>query len=526
MNVDTTSPQAPLAGVESKQDGASNEATAKAESTTHDQNESSSFDERPVHSALSERQRSALLAVASFAAAISPASTTTYYPAITTLANDLDVSITQINLSLPAYQIFQGLAPTVAAAFSDRFGRRPVYLVSLSINMAANLGLALQKNYASLMVLRCLQSSSSGGTVALGQAVMDDLITSEERGRYMAYLTLGLVMGPALGPLIGGLLSQYLGWRAIFWFLMILGGFFFLMVLTFFRETNRSIVGDGSVPPQKWNRSLVQIFRKDKLIANPESLAKKRISVNPLASIQILRNKENFIVCMYGALLFGGYASVISIFATQLEERYGYSQVQVGLCYLPFGVGSILSRWTAGKMIDWNFKREADKQGFKIVKNRQQDLSRYDIEKARLTVSFPMIFATCGFVVAYGWLMQYDTHVASVLVVVFLIANVFTGVLIANSALLNDLNPGNGAALGAAMNLTRCLMGAGGVAAVTPLINKIGIGYTATATAGVWVVTLPALYLVYSKGYTWRKAALEASSQDRRENPDVASGSP
>ena len=66
--------------------------------------------------------------------------------------------------------------------------------------MAANLGLALQNNYASLMVLRCLQSSSSGGTVALGQAVMDDLITSEERGRYMAYLTLGLVMGPALGP--------------------------------------------------------------------------------------------------------------------------------------------------------------------------------------------------------------------------------------------------------------------------------------------------------------------------------------
>lgn len=105
MNIDTTSPQAPLADMESKQDGASNEATAKAESTTHDQNESPSSDERPVHSALSERQRSALLAVASFAAAISPASTTTYYPAITTLANDLNVSITQINLSVSVYQV-------------------------------------------------------------------------------------------------------------------------------------------------------------------------------------------------------------------------------------------------------------------------------------------------------------------------------------------------------------------------------------------------------------------------------------
>lgn len=83
---------------------------------------------------------------------------------------------------------------------SDRFGRRPVYLVSLLINIAANLGLALQDSYASLMVLRCLQSSSSSGTVALGQAVLDDLTTSEERGKFMAYLTLGFIMGPALGP--------------------------------------------------------------------------------------------------------------------------------------------------------------------------------------------------------------------------------------------------------------------------------------------------------------------------------------
>jgi predicted MFS family arabinose efflux permease len=159
------------------------------------------------------------------------------------------------------------------------------------------------------------------------------------------------------------LLSQYLGWRAIFWFLMILGGTFFLLTFTFFRETNRSIVGDGSVPPQIWNRSLVQMLWKDSLVPNQQSLKKKRVGVNPLTSLEILRNMENFIVCIYGGLLFAGYSSVISIFASQLQERYNYNQVQVGLCYLPFGVGSIFSRWTAAKLIDWNFRREAEKQG-------------------------------------------------------------------------------------------------------------------------------------------------------------------
>jgi predicted MFS family arabinose efflux permease len=139
------------------------------------------------------------------------------------------------------------------------------------------------------------------------------------------------------------LLSKYLGWRAIFWFLMILGSVFFLLTFTSIRETNRSIVDDGSVPPQKWNRSLVQMLWEDKLVPNPQSLGKKRTGVNLLASIQILRNRENLILCVYGGSLFGGYASVISIFASQLQEQYGYSQVQVGLCYLPFGIGGVSS---------------------------------------------------------------------------------------------------------------------------------------------------------------------------------------
>jgi hypothetical protein len=59
----------------------------------------------PIYSVLSERQRSLLLLLASFIAAISPASTTTYYPAVTTLARDLNVSMIAMNLSISVYQV-------------------------------------------------------------------------------------------------------------------------------------------------------------------------------------------------------------------------------------------------------------------------------------------------------------------------------------------------------------------------------------------------------------------------------------
>ena len=67
-------------------------------------------------------------------------------------------------------KIFQGLVPTIIAGASDRLGRRPAYIVCFDIYIAANIGLALQNQYAALMVLRCVQSTGSSSTVALANS--------------------------------------------------------------------------------------------------------------------------------------------------------------------------------------------------------------------------------------------------------------------------------------------------------------------------------------------------------------------
>lgn len=146
-------------------------------------------------------------------------------------------------------------------------------------------------------------------------------------------------------------------------------------------------------------------------------------------------------------------------------------------------------------------------------KNRRQDLLQYNIEKARLLISLPMILALCAFVVLYGWLMELHAHIATVLITMFFIANIFTGILVANSALLADLNPGNGAMLGATTMFTRSLLGACGVAGATPLINRYGIGYWGAVTAAIWIMTLPLLWMVFEKGHGWRQAEQKARAE-------------
>src|SRR5688572_4117412 len=65
-----------------------------------------------------------MIVVASF---ISPVTANIYFPALNPIAEDLNVSIGLINLTLTTYMIFQGLAPTLFGDFGDQAGRRPAY---------------------------------------------------------------------------------------------------------------------------------------------------------------------------------------------------------------------------------------------------------------------------------------------------------------------------------------------------------------------------------------------------------------
>jgi MFS family permease len=67
-------------------------------------------------------------------------------------------------------------------------GRRPAYILAFIIYLGANIGLALQDNYAGLFLLRCLQSTGSSGAIALGYGVVADVSTSSERGTYIGKL--------------------------------------------------------------------------------------------------------------------------------------------------------------------------------------------------------------------------------------------------------------------------------------------------------------------------------------------------
>lgn len=487
----------------------------------------------PPYTVFSKSQKRFIVFMVALAGFFSPLSANIYFPALNTLARDFNVSSGVINLTLTSYMIFQGLAPTVFGDLADMAGRRPAYLIGFTLYIGANIGIACCNSYAGLIVLRCLQASGASGTIALAAGVVADVATSADRGTWMGWATSGPMTAPAIAPVLGGIFSEFLGWRWIFWFLTIAAGVFVVPLALIFPETGRNVVGNGSVQPQGWNMSLINYLQvkkareetdglqrtvsRDSRRSAQQALAKNRkLRVpNPLNALRLIIEKDIALLLFYNGIVYCAFYDVMASVPDLLEQIYGYDSLQIGLCFLPFGVGCFIAPSLAGKLMDWNFRRTANKIGYEIVKGKAQDLRNFPLERVRCSVALPMVFIGDAALLCYGWVMHAETNLAAPLILMFIIGLTLTGAFNALNVMLVDLYPLSPATATSANNLVRCLMGAGSTVVVIYMIEAMGRGWCFTLHAAVVAALSPILWVLERWGPGWREARRVRNEEDK-----------
>ncbi|KAF7907514.1 uncharacterized protein EAF01_005100 [Botrytis porri] len=464
--------------------------------------------EQPPYHIFSMAKKRQLVYIVSLAGLFSPLSSNIYFPALKEISTDFNVSLSLVSLTVTVYMIVQGLAPSFWGPISDTKGRRITFMGTFIVYLASNIGLAFSDNFAALMAFRAIQAAGSAATIAVGAGVIGDITTPKERGGLIGIFGGIRMLGQSVGPVFGGIITQYLGFRAIFWFLFGLGALALLLIVAVLPETLRSLAGNGSIILEGIHRPLFYVQPSTEH-SSQELPTKKSVTVSSVfAPLKFLLEKDVFVTLFFGAIIYTVWSMVTSSTTALFSEHFDLSNLELGLIFLPNGAGCISGSYLTGYLMDYNYKvvesRYRKQHNIPVdISIKANELLDFPIEVARMRNIWWIIIVFVIATALYGYSLSLEI-IALPLVLQFFIAYTATAVFSSNSALIIDLYPGKSASATAVNNLSRCLLGAAGVAVVQLIIDALGSGVTFLIFAGITLACSPLLLLEWYHGGRWR----------------------
>lgn len=119
---------------------------------------------------------------------------------------------------------------------SDIFGRRPTFLVGLSIFLVGSALSGAAQSMVELIVFRMLQGLGAGSLMTIGMTIVADLFRLERRAKMQGYISGVWGVASLVGPLLGGLLTDHVSWRWVFYINLPFGAVAMGLIATSLRD--------------------------------------------------------------------------------------------------------------------------------------------------------------------------------------------------------------------------------------------------------------------------------------------------
>lgn len=228
-------------------------------------------------------------------------------PVLPLYAARFGASPLEVGVLMGVFSGLQFLLAPVFGRFSDRFGRRPLLLLSMAGNVAGYALMAVAQSLPLLFAARFV-SGVSGASISTAQAAVADVTAPEERARGMGLIGAAFGIGFVLGPLIGGLMAL-VNPAAPFWFAAGLAGVNLALLWARFPET------------------LSRASRQAAAEAGGGSAWAEALSDRPMAAL----------IAAY-FLQTAGFSVMTAMFALFTEARLGFGMRENGFVFAFIGV--------------------------------------------------------------------------------------------------------------------------------------------------------------------------------------------
>ncbi|MFC1839414.1 multidrug effflux MFS transporter [Thermodesulfobacteriota bacterium] len=169
-----------------------------------------------------------------------------YLPAIPSIKGQLNTSVELVNLTISVFFITISFSGLVFGPLSDRFGRKPVIFITITVYILASLGCAFSPNIYYLIIFRIFQAIGCASGVSISTAIVKDFFPPEKKEK--AFAVIGALTGfvPIAAPILGAQILKFTSWRGAFVVLALLG-MVSLIFSFFYKETNLDR-SDESIP--------------------------------------------------------------------------------------------------------------------------------------------------------------------------------------------------------------------------------------------------------------------------------------
>ncbi|KAK3358289.1 multidrug transporter [Lasiosphaeria ovina] len=207
------------------------------------------------------------------------------------------------------------------APWSEEFGRKPVLQMYLGL---VTYGL-----------------SSAGGSVTLG--MIADIFEANEQQYAVAYIVFSSVGGSILGPIIGGFVEAYLDWRWAIWIQLIFGGFAQIVHLLLVPETRTTILLDRIAKKRRKSGQSANIYGPDELEPFFKRFTFKELLWTWIRPFRMFLTEP----IVLALSLLSGFSDALIFMQIQsfalVYKQWGFSSVQIGLSFIPIGLGYVIA---------------------------------------------------------------------------------------------------------------------------------------------------------------------------------------
>ena len=271
--------------------------------------------------------------------------TSLYGNAVSGISEEFGVSAQAARCGAMIFLVLYAFGCELWAPWSEEFGRKPVIQASLFLVNIWQLPVAMPPNFATIIVGRALGGlSSAGGSVTLG--MIADMFEADVQQYAVAYVVFSSVGGSVLGPIVGGFVEQWLEWRWNIWIQLIFGGFVQVLHLVLVPETRSTIIMDRIAKRKRESGENPNLYGPNELEPFKERFSAKEILVTWMRPFKMFLTEPIVLVL---SLLSGFSDALIFMFIQSyvlVYENWDFSILQIGLAFIPIGVGYVIA-WLA-----------------------------------------------------------------------------------------------------------------------------------------------------------------------------------